>query len=69
LGGIHGATKNIIYRATPENGKVIALPDVSSLYPSMIENFKFITRAAMYPNIYYDMKNERLKAKVSKDET
>ena len=70
-GGVHGSQKCYYEEAT--GIRIIQNRDVSSLYPTLIEVYNYLSRNVEDPNIYYRMKKDRLTAKhmgdkqVSKD--
>ena len=60
-GGVHGSLTQY-YEAATET-RVIQNRDVSSLYPSLLDLYNYISRNCADPNKFRDTKNERLAAK------
>lgn len=60
-GGVHGSLTQYYEEAT--EGRVIQNRDVSSLYPSLLDLYDYISRNCADPNKYRNTKNERLEAK------
>lgn len=60
-GGVHGSLTQYFEEAT-EN-RVIQNRDVSSLYPSLLDLYNYISRNCADPNKFRNTKNERLEAK------
>lgn len=64
-GGIHGAIKNIDVSSSEH--LAIANYDVTSLYPSLMINYNFISRAIPDPKIFEKIYHERVEAKLAGD--
>lgn len=64
-GGVHGSLTQYHAKATEEI--VIQNRDVSSLYPSLLDLYNYISRNCADPNKYRNTKNERLEAKAKGD--
>lgn len=60
-GGVHGSLTKYHEKSTPN--RVIENRDVSSLYPSLLDLYNYISRNCADPNKYRNTKNERLEAK------
>ena len=60
-GGVHGSLTQYFEEATED--RVIQNRDVSSLYPSLLDLYNYISRNCADPNKYRNTKNERLEAK------
>lgn len=60
-GGVHGSLTGY-YEETTEN-RVIQNRDVSSLYPSLIEVYKYLSRNVPDPQLFYDIRKDRIRAK------
>ena len=60
-GGVHGSLTQYFEEATDD--RVIQNRDVSSLYPSLLDLYNYISRNCADPNKYRNTKNERLEAK------
>lgn len=60
-GGVHGSL-TCHYEESTEN-RVTQNRDVSSLYPSLIELYNYLSRNVPNPQIFYDMRKDRLTAK------
>lgn len=60
-GGVHGSL-TCYYEETTEN-RVIQNRDVSSLYPSLIEVYKYLSRNVPDPQLFYDIRKDRIRAK------
>lgn len=65
-GGVHGSLKKAQRFSTAK--RVIQNRDVSSLYPSLMDLYNYISRNCQDPNIYRRTKAERLKAKHAGDD-
>lgn len=61
FGGIHGAVNNI--RIASDDNNVILNYDVSSLYPSIVLNYNYVSRAIPSKDLYEEVYHNRLKAK------
>ncbi len=64
-GGVHGSLKGY-YEQSSEN-RVIQNKDVSSLYPSLIEHYNYLSRNVPNPKLFYEIKRERITAKHNGD--
>ena len=64
-GGVHGSLTQYHEKATET--RVIQNRDVSSLYPSLLDLYNYISRNCADPNKYRNTKNERLAAKAKGD--
>lgn len=64
-GGVHGSLTGYYEEAT-EN-RVIQNRDVSSLYPSLIEIYNYLSRNVPNPEVFYAMKRDRIEAKHNGD--
>ncbi len=60
-GGVHGSL-SCYYEESTEN-RVIQNRDVSSLYPSLIEGYNYLSRNVPDPQLFYDIRKDRIKAK------
>ena len=60
-GGVHGSLTQYFEEATAT--RVIQNRDVSSLYPSLLDLYNYISRNCADPNKFRNTKNERLEAK------
>lgn len=60
-GGVHGSLTQYSEEATDD--RVIQNRDVSSLYPSLLDLYNYISRNCADPNKFRNTKNERLEAK------
>ena len=60
-GGVHGSLTCYFEEAT-EN-RVIQNRDVSSLYPSLIEGYNYLSRNVPNPQLFYDIRKDRIRAK------
>lgn len=60
-GGVHGSLKKYIEHET--DTRVIQNRDVSSLYPSLIEIYNYLSRNVPNPELFYDIKKDRIHAK------
>lgn len=64
-GGVHGSLSCYYEEATGD--RVIQNRDVSSLYPSLIELYNYLSRNVPDPQLYYDMRRDRILAKHNGD--
>ena len=64
-GGVHGSL-NCYYEESTEN-RVIQNRDVSSLYPSLIEGYSYLSRNVPDPQLFYDIRKDRIQAKHNGD--
>ena len=60
-GGVHGSLT--CYYEESTNDRVIQNRDVSSLYPSLIEGYNYLSRNVPNPQLFYDIRKDRIKAK------
>ena len=60
-GGVHGSLSCYYEESTDE--RVIQNRDVSSLYPSLIEGYNYLSRNVPDPQLFYDIRKDRIKAK------
>ena len=60
-GGVHGSL-SCYYEESTEN-RVIQNRDVSSLYPSLIEGYNYLSRNVPDPQLFYDIRKDRIRAK------
>lgn len=60
-GGVHGSLTTYFEEATEE--RVIQNRDVSSLYPSLIEEYGYLSRNVPNPQLFYDIRKDRIRAK------
>lgn len=60
-GGVHGSLTCYYEEAT--EGRVIQNRDVSSLYPSLIEGYNYLSRNVPNPQLFYDIRKDRIRAK------
>ena len=60
-GGVHASLENVIL--VSEDGYVLLLADVTSLYPSLMEEYGLTSRAIPDPDKFFNMKRERIDAK------
>ena len=60
-GGVHGSLTCYYEEATDD--RVIQNRDVSSLYPSLIEGYNYLSRNVPDPQLFYDIRKDRLRAK------
>lgn len=64
-GGVHGSLKGCYEESTED--RVIQNRDVSSLYPSLIEIYNYLSRNVPDPQLFFDIRKERIAAKHSGD--
>lgn len=64
-GGVHGSLKS--YHSKSNKKRIIQNRDVSSLYPSLIEIYKYLSRNVPDPQLFYDIRADRIAAKHSGD--
>ena len=64
-GGVHGSLTGYFEEATET--RVIQNRDVSSLYPSLIEIYSYLSRNVPDPEIFYAIKRDRINAKHTGD--
>lgn len=60
-GGVHGSLTG--FHSTSQGTRLIQNRDVSSLYPSLIEEYNYLSRNVPDPQIFYDIKKDRIHAK------
>lgn len=60
-GGVHGSVKG--YHGKSTENRVIQNRDVSSLYPSLLELFNYLSRNVPDPYVFYNIRKERIQAK------
>lgn len=64
-GGVHGSLN--AYHERADENRVIQNRDVSSLYPSLIELYGYLSRNVPDPKLFYDIKHDRIMAKHNGD--
>ena len=64
-GGVHGSQSK--YHEESTDTRVIQNRDVSSLYPTIIEEYQYLSRNVADPELYYQMRKDRIMAKHSGD--
>ena len=64
-GGVHGSLTG--YYEDAMGTRVIQNRDVSSLYPSLIEGYNYLSRNVPDPQLFYDIRKDRIKAKHNGD--
>lgn len=64
-GGVHGSLTG--YHEKANGNRVIQNRDVSSLYPSLIEHYNYLSRNVPNPELFYAIKKERIEAKHNGD--
>ena len=60
-GGVHGSLSGYYEESTET--RVIQNRDVSSLYPSLIEGYNYLSRNVPDPQLFYDIRKDRIRAK------
>ena len=60
-GGVHGSLTGYCEEAT--ESRVIQNRDVSSLYPSLIEQYHYLSRNVPDPELFYAIRRDRIRAK------
>ena len=60
-GGVHGSLTSYYEESTED--RVIQNRDVSSLYPSLIEEYDYLSRNVPDPQLFYSIRKERIEAK------
>ena len=60
-GGVHGSLS--CYHEESTADRVIQNRDVSSLYPSLIEGYNYLSRNVPNPQLFYDIRKDRIRAK------
>ena len=58
-GGVHGSLTCYYEEATEE--RVVQNRDVSSLYPSLIEGYNYLSRNVPDPQLFYDIRKDRIR--------
>ena len=64
-GGVHGS--QIGYYEAATESRIIQNRDVASLYPTIIEEYQYLSRNVANPNLYYQTKRDRIAAKHNGD--
>ena len=64
-GGVHGSLT--CYHEESTENRVIQNRDVSSLYPSLIEGYNYLSRNVPNPQLFYDIRKDRIQAKHNGD--
>lgn len=64
-GGVHGS--QLCYFEERNGNRIIQNRDVSSLYPSLIEQYNYLSRNVSNPKIFYNIKKDRIAAKHNGD--
>lgn len=64
-GGVHGSL--LCYFEAATKNRVIRNSDVSSLYPSLIELYKYLSRNVPDPELFYQIRRDRINAKKTSD--
>ena len=64
-GGVHGSLTS--YFGESSGARVIQNRDVSSLYPSLIEEYNYLSRNVPDPQLFYDIRQARINAKHNGD--
>lgn len=64
-GGVHGSLTGYFEEA--KGTRVIQNRDVSSLYPSLIEEYNYLSRNVPDPQLFYDIRKDRITAKHTGD--
>ena len=64
-GGVHGSQSKYYEEST--DTRVIQNRDVSSLYPTIIEEYQYLSRNMADANLYYQMRKDRITAKHTGD--
>ena len=64
-GGVHGSLTGHFEEA--KGTRIIQNRDVSSLYPSLIEGYNYLSRNVPDPQLFYDIRKDRIKAKHTGD--
>lgn len=64
-GGVHGSLSG--YYEEAKGTRVIQNRDVSSLYPSLIEGYNYLSRNVPDPQLFYDIRKDRITAKHTGD--
>lgn len=65
-GGVHGSLTGHFEEA--KGTRVIQNRDVSSLYPSLIEGYNYLSRNVPNPQLFYDIRKDRITAKHNGDD-
>ena len=64
-GGVHGSVTGFYDESTEDH--VIQNRDVSSLYPSLIEGYNYLSRNVPDPQLFYQIRRDRIEAKHNGD--
>lgn len=64
-GGVHGSLTTYFEEANED--RIIQNRDVSSLYPSLIETYNYLSRNVPDPELFYAIKRDRIEAKHTGD--
>ena len=64
-GGVHGSVRGFYDEATEDH--IIQNRDVSSLYPSLIEGYNYLSRNVPDPQLFYQIRRDRIEAKHNGD--
>ena len=64
-GGVHGSVKGFFDESTANH--VVQNRDVSSLYPSLLEEYNYISRNVPDPQLYFQLRRDRISAKHTGD--
>ena len=64
-GGVHGSLT--CYHEESTEDRVIQNRDVLSLYPSLIEGYNYLSRNVPDPQLFYDIRKDRIRAKHAGD--
>ncbi|MEC4272927.1 ERF family protein [Adlercreutzia sp. R25] len=65
FGGLHGAVPKLRAEARP--GRLLLNYDAGSLYPSLMINFGYVSRAVPSPDVFRGIRDERFEAKAAGD--
>lgn len=65
-GGVHGSVK--CFHDETIGNHIIQNRDVSSLYPSLLEEYNYISRNVPDPQLYFQLRKDRIEAKHNGDE-
>ena len=64
-GGVHGSVTGFYDESTEDH--IIQNRDVSSLYPSLIEGYNYLSRNVPDPQLFYQIRRDRIEAKHNGD--
>ena len=64
-GGVHGSVRGFYDESTEDH--IIQNRDVSSLYPSLIEGYNYLSRNVPDPQLFYQIRRDRIEAKHNGD--